>query len=97
MNRIKERLERRMAENAKRFLRTTEGMTDFCSNDYLGIATNQLLNGSDNDKNSTGSGGSRLLSGNYELIEKTEEKIASFHRAESGLIFNSGYDANLGL
>lgn len=86
-----------MAENAKRFLRTTEGMTDFCSNDYLGIATNQLLNGSENDKNSKGSGGSRLLSGNYELIEKTEEKIASFHRAESGLIFNSGYDANLGL
>ena len=97
MNRIKERLERRMVENAKRFLRTTEGMTDFCSNDYLGIATNQLLNGTDNEKNSTGSGGSRLLSGNYELIEKTEEKIASFHKAESGLIFNSGYDANLGL
>ncbi len=86
-----------MVENAKRFLRTTEGMIDFCSNDYLGIATNQLLKGSENDNNSTGSGGSRLLSGNYELIEKTEEKIASFHRAESGLIFNSGYDANLGL
>jgi 8-amino-7-oxononanoate synthase len=97
MNRIKERLERRMAENAKRFLRTTEGMIDFCSNDYLGIATNHLLKGSENDKNSTGSGGSRLLSGNYELIEKTEDKIASFHKAESGLIFNSGYDANLGL
>lgn len=86
-----------MAENAKRFLRTTGGMIDFCSNDYLGIAANQLLKGFENEKNSTGSGGSRLLSGNYELIEKTEEKIASFHKAESGLIFNSGYDANLGL
>ncbi|MGZ5245809.1 MAG: aminotransferase class I/II-fold pyridoxal phosphate-dependent enzyme, partial [Flavitalea sp.] len=97
MNRIKERLERRMAENAKRFLRTTEGMVDFCSNDYLGIATNQLLKESINGELSTGSGGSRLLSGNYELIERTEDRIAAFHGAEAGLIFNSGYDANLGL
>ena len=86
-----------MVENAKRFLRTNEGIIDFCSNDYLGIATNHLLKTAEKENYATGSGGSRLLSGNYELIEKTEEKIASFHRAESGLIFNSGYDANLGL
>ena len=45
----------------------------------------------------TGSGGSRLLAGNYPLIEKLEKSIASFHDAEAGLIFNSGYDANIGL
>jgi 8-amino-7-oxononanoate synthase len=44
-----------------------------------------------------GSGGSRLLSGNYSLIEETEQFIADFHEAEAGLIFNSGYDANVGL
>ncbi len=44
-----------------------------------------------------GSTGSRLLSGNYPLIEETESFIANFHRAEAALIFNSGYDANLGL
>jgi 8-amino-7-oxononanoate synthase len=41
--------------------------------------------------------GSRLLSGNYELIERAELEIAQFHQAEAGLIFNSGYDANIGL
>jgi 8-amino-7-oxononanoate synthase len=44
-----------------------------------------------------GSAGSRLLAGNYPLIEETEAFIADFHEAETGLIFNSGYDANLGL
>jgi 8-amino-7-oxononanoate synthase len=44
-----------------------------------------------------GSTGSRLLAGNYPLIEETEKLIASFHEAEAGLIFNSGYDANVGL
>ena len=44
-----------------------------------------------------GSTGSRLLAGNYELIEETENLIAKFHDAEAGLIFNSGYDANVGL
>jgi 8-amino-7-oxononanoate synthase len=44
-----------------------------------------------------GSGGSRLLAGNYPLIEETERAIADFHKASAGLIYNSGYDANLGL
>ncbi len=31
------------------------------------------------------------------MIEETEKLIAEFHDAEAGLIFNSGYDANVGL
>jgi len=46
---------------------------------------------------SSGSTGSRLLAGNYELIEETESIIADFHHAGAALIFNSGYDANVGL
>jgi 8-amino-7-oxononanoate synthase len=46
---------------------------------------------------SSGSTGSRLLAGNYELIEETEKFIATFHDTEAALIFNSGYDANVGL
>ena len=69
---------------------------DFCSNDYLGIATNQLIDVR-SSTSKTGSTGSRLLSGNYEKIELAENNISTFHQAEAALIFNSGYDANLGL
>ena len=47
--------------------------------------------------NFNGSTGSRLLAGNSEYAEQLESKIALFHNAEAGLIYNSGYDANLGL
>lgn len=42
----------------------------------------------------TGSGGSRLTTGNTALHEQLEEKIASFKNTESALVFNSGYTAN---
>lgn len=45
----------------------------------------------------TGSTGSRLLAGNYELVERVEAQIATFHQSEAALVFNSGYDANIGL
>jgi 8-amino-7-oxononanoate synthase len=76
---------------------------DFCSNDYLGFARSgelkKLINNNiENLPNYlNGAGGSRLLSGNTQYIEGTEQFIADFHLAESGLIFNSGYDANVGL
>ncbi|RNI33694.1 8-amino-7-oxononanoate synthase [Hanamia caeni] len=76
---------------------TDESMIDFCSNDYLGIVKNKLVEKSITPRLLHGSTGSRLLSGNYKLIEETEKQIASFHNAGAGLIFNSGYDANTGL
>jgi len=72
-------------------------LTDFSSNDYLGIVKNKLVEKFANPGLSHGSTGSRLLSGNYQLIEETEKLIADFHTADSGLMFNSGYDANTGL
>ena len=74
-----------------------DDMIDFSSNDYLGIVKHKLIEELINSRLSHGSTGSRLLSGNYELIEETEKMIADFHHAEAGLIFNSGYDANTGL
>jgi 8-amino-7-oxononanoate synthase len=44
-----------------------------------------------------GSGGSRLLDGNSTYAEQLENDIATFHRAEKGLLCNSGFDANAGL
>jgi 8-amino-7-oxononanoate synthase len=42
-----------------------------------------------------GSTGSRLLSGNSELIESTEKKLAGIFNSEAALLFDSGYSANL--
>lgn len=87
-------LAKRKAANAFRFLKQSEGLVDFCSNDYLGIAKASKLLPS--NPLPTGSGGSRLLAGNYSEIEKFETRIADFHKVESALVFNSGYNANVG-
>lgn len=94
-------LDRKLGEreelNSVRQLKLSgEGMVDFCSNDYLGIVKNHLL-GQASASYKYGSTGSRLLTGNYPLIEETEIELAAFHKCASALIFNSGYDANIGL
>jgi 8-amino-7-oxononanoate synthase len=101
---LDKKLQERKDHHAFRRLRLPEGKTDLCSNDYLGIATNGLIEKALAERPAPigpdiphGSGGSRLLAGNYPLIEETEKELAAFHAAEAGLIFNSGYDANLGL
>jgi 8-amino-7-oxononanoate synthase len=93
-NFLQQKLTERKEQDAFRQLRFAAGKTDFCSNDYLGIATNRLIAG---NTAAPGSGGSRLLAGNYPLLEATEQYIAAFHDAEAAIIYNSGYDANLGL
>ncbi|SEA14961.1 8-amino-7-oxononanoate synthase [Flavobacterium gillisiae] len=40
--------------------------------------------------------GSRLISGNHPLYQTTENYIAQFQQSEAALLFNSGYDANVG-
>lgn len=99
---LRDRLEKRKTENALRKMRFNPGLVDFCSNDYLGIEKNALISGSPvftEGINSAGHGstGSRLLTGNYPLIEKFETELAEFFQAESALVYNSGYDANTGL
>lgn len=91
---LKKKLYERESAGALRTLKLVDGMVDFCSNDYLGLAN---LPGEEFSELKSGSTGSRLLAGNYALIEKVEKEIATFHEAAAGLIFNSGYDANLGL
>jgi len=94
---IRQKLDQRIADNSLRQLIVRKNFVDFCSNDYLGINTNNLL--IDENKNvwRHGSGGARTLSGNYEAIEMAETEIAAFHEADAALIFNSGYTANMGL
>lgn len=92
---LQQKLNERIANNSLRKLTLQQGKIDFCSNDYLGIVKNSKLQIS--HEVATGSTGSRLLTGNNELIEATEKIIANFHQSEAALIFNSGYDANVGV
>jgi 8-amino-7-oxononanoate synthase len=97
------KLGKRKEQGTFRSLKTVEGQIDFTSNDYLGFARSKELAEriTANEKalldSGIGSTGSRLLTGNSKLAEQVEKQIAAFHRAETALIFNSGYDANVGL
>jgi 8-amino-7-oxononanoate synthase len=86
------RLQKRKNQGLFRKLTTSADLIDLTSNDYFGFARTERTH-----RGCTGSTGSRLLTGNSSAYEELEEKIARFHRAESCLIFNSGYTANLGL
>ncbi len=97
---LQKKLNERRENKSLRGLRLPDGKTDFCSNDYLGIVTHSKLispMAGQNSKLKPGSTGSRLLTGNYALIEETEKEIAAFHQSDAALLFNSGYDANIGL
>ena len=94
---LDKKLNERIEGNYLRSLFVYKGMVDFCSNDYLGISTRHLLHPFFTGKEQHGSKGARTLAGNYDLIQATEEKIAAFHNSESALIFNSGYNANVGI
>ena len=100
---ISESLEHRRDTNSLRSLKPNNNLIDFCSNDYLGFAHSiefKAMFEAEMKKYpqfQMGSGGSRLLAGNDTFTEELEKEIAEFHLADSSLLFNSGYDANIGL
>lgn len=99
---LQEALDKRIDASLFRSLQVNENLIDFCSNDYLSFARSENIKKSVEDflnQNSylSGSTGSRSISGNTAYAEALEKKIATFHNAEAGLFFNSGYDANVGL
>jgi len=64
-------------------------LVNLCSNDYLGIPTTPL-------KVKQMQSSSRLVSGNDELYETLEKKLAKHKSQEGSLIYPTGYMANLG-
>ncbi|MCK5237424.1 MAG: 8-amino-7-oxononanoate synthase [Deltaproteobacteria bacterium] len=71
-----------------------------CSNDYLGLANDQRLKDaaiSAISEYGTGSGASRLVSGTMTPHIELEKAIRDFKNAEAALVFNSGYNANIGV
>ena len=70
------------------------------SNSYLGLCADDRLKKAAQtaiDQYGVGSGGSRLITGSYEIHQKLEEEIAAFKNTEAALIFNTGYMANVGV
>ncbi|MDB5158949.1 MAG: bioF 2 [Mucilaginibacter sp.] len=101
-NYIKNRLSDRQQTGSYRTLKPENKLIDFCSNDYLGFARSTTLKGKIDEEiknhfNLNGSTGSRLISGNLNYTEKLEQEMAVLFSSEAGLLFNSGYDANVGL
>ena len=86
-----DKLKNREEEGTMRSLSLSDKLVDFYSNDYLGLAKVEI-----SAKMSNGSTGSRLISGNSEAAERCEKVLANWFKTESALVFNSGYDANIG-
>ncbi|KAK3819831.1 MAG: 8-amino-7-oxononanoate synthase [Benniella sp.] len=102
---LRAQLESRKARSLLRSLVVIpESSADFSSNDFLGLARSPALNSRFLEELASfpkhapplGSTGSRLLDGNSRYAEDLEAIIADFHHAEAALIFNSGFDANVG-
>jgi 8-amino-7-oxononanoate synthase len=100
---IETRLQEKKEANSYRILKQQNGLVDFCSNDYLGFARSSELKKLVEQElkkypdYKLGSTGSRLLAGNDAFTEELEADLANFHQSEAALIYNSGYDANIGL
>lgn len=99
---LAQKLATRQEQNALRKLPLANQLIDFASNDYLGFAKSEAIFTAThhhlvtNNSMINGATGSRLLSGNHTLYPATEAFIANFHQSPSALLFNSGYDANVG-
>ncbi len=99
---LDKKLKKRKQEDALRSLPLPGNLVDFSSNDYLGLATNETLYANtfqlllNKGVSHNGATGSRLISGNHNLYLDLEADLASFFKSDSALVFNSGYDANLG-
>ena len=92
-NKLEHKLNKRIEEGTYRSLSSFDGI-DFWSNDYLGLSQFPTETAESLLKGSTGS---RLISGNSGVAEKCESFLADFFNDEAALVFNSGYDANIGI
>ncbi|KWU43880.1 PLP-dependent transferase [Rhodotorula sp. JG-1b] len=98
------RLERGMLRSLDPRPKQKANLVDFSSNDYISFGRSrrlrQKLVSSLEEPESVpvyGPPSSRLLDGNSPLHAGLELGLAAFFRAPSALLFNSGFDANVGL
>ncbi|MBF6195605.1 8-amino-7-oxononanoate synthase [Nocardia implantans] len=99
---LDERASARVAAGLRRELRPRAPRTpsiDLASNDYLGLVRHpEVTEGAIEAVRRWGAGstGSRLVTGTTTEHELLETELAEFVGAEAGLVFASGYAANLG-
>ena len=75
-------------------------LISFCCNDYLNLSHHPAVIAAANEATTrygTGSGASRLVTGNHPLFSVLEARLAKLKQAEDCVIFGSGYLANLGI
>lgn len=109
---LREALESRERESLYRRRRIVESTTGprvridgrevlaFCSNDYLGLASDPRLVEAQCDaarKYGAGSGAAHLVTGHQRIHHELEERLAAFTGRERALLFSTGYMANLGI
>ncbi|HEY4344815.1 MAG TPA: 8-amino-7-oxononanoate synthase [Parvibaculum sp.] len=97
-------LRRRLVEtdryNAVEVRRNGRTLISFCCNDYLNLSHHPKVIAAAKeatDRYGTGSGASRLVTGNHPLFGALETRLAKLKQAEDCVIFGSGYLANLGI
>jgi 8-amino-7-oxononanoate synthase len=75
-------------------------LLNFASNDYLGLAMSEKLSrrvAGNFSRYGSSSSSSRLVSGNFRLLNEAEDAFADFFGYEAALFFPSGYQANIGV
>jgi 8-amino-7-oxononanoate synthase len=84
----------------------TEGILDgrrtvlLGTNNYLGLTFDDAcIEGSIDAivRHGTGTTGSRIANGSYDEHESLEKELASFYGRKHGMVFSTGYQANLGI
>ncbi|MFA6989839.1 MAG: 8-amino-7-oxononanoate synthase [Candidatus Gastranaerophilaceae bacterium] len=108
---LKNLSEKHQLRNIKNIGPKTERYLFFEKNKYLNLSSNNYLGIADNQKiiekfykevlqkdfYSFGSASSRLLTGNTTVFNELEDLISKLYSTEKTLLFNSGYQANIGI
>lgn len=79
---------------------TAASYLSFCCNDYLNLSQHPAVKAAAIDatqRYGAGAGASRLVTGNYDLYDELEQRLARIKGTEAAVVFGSGYLANLGI
>jgi 8-amino-7-oxononanoate synthase len=93
-------LRRRLSHRANPAGPEVDGLIDFSSNDYLGLAGDPRVGEAAADaarRWGAGAGASRLITGGTTLHRELETAIADWKGTDDAVVFSSGYLANAGV